>query len=49
MQKAEKLEEQNASLKVSSATIFELYTGIERSEKPERQKTKVHPAEVAVL
>ena len=41
MQKAEELEKQNASLKVSSATIFELYTGIERSNKPERQKKKV--------
>jgi predicted nucleic acid-binding protein len=41
VQKAEELEEQNASLKVSSATIFELHTGIERSEKPERQKEKV--------
>lgn len=41
MQKAEELEEQNVSLKVSSATIFELYTGIERSDKPERQKRKV--------
>lgn len=39
--KAEELEKQNQLLKVSSITIFELYTGIKRSEKPKRQKEKV--------
>lgn len=41
IRKAEELEKRNVSLKVSSTTIFELYTGIERSNKPERQKEKV--------
>lgn len=39
--KAEKLEQQDRSLKISSATLFELYTGIERSSKPEEEKEKV--------
>lgn len=39
--KAEKLEQKNKTLKISSATLFELYTGIERSSKPEEEKEKV--------
>lgn len=39
--KAEKLEQQDRSLKISSATLFELYTGIEKSSKPEEEKEKV--------
>lgn len=39
--KAEELEQQNNTLKISSATLFELYTGIERSSKPEKEKEKV--------
>lgn len=38
--KAEKLEQKNRTLKISSATLFELYTGIERSSKPEEEKVK---------
>lgn len=41
VEKAEKLEKKQITEKISSATIFELYTGIIRSDKPPEEKKKV--------
>lgn len=41
MEKAEELEKSTEQLKISAATLFELYTGVVRSDKPEEEKEKV--------
>lgn len=40
-EKAEELENKFVSEKISSTTVFELYTGIIRSDKPPEEKKKV--------
>lgn len=41
IEKAKELEEENGVLKLSAATVFELYTGVARSDKPSDEKEKV--------
>lgn len=39
--KAEELEEKDIQQKISTATVFELYNGVVRADKPEEEKQKV--------
>lgn len=41
VEKVKELEDENEVLKLSSATVFELYTGVVRSDKPEEEKEKI--------
>ncbi|MFP4185691.1 MAG: PIN domain-containing protein [Thermoplasmata archaeon] len=41
VQKAEELEKSNQSMTLSSATVFELFTGVTRCDKPEEEKEKI--------
>ena len=41
VQRAKELERSNKTITLSSATVFELFTGVIRSNKPEKEKEKV--------
>lgn len=41
VQKAEELESSNSTVTLSSATVFELFTGVARCDKPQKEKDKI--------